>query len=75
MPRRGDLRERLLGAAISFEMKGLDGGPFRGAGSGDEIGNNELMEIATGQSSCFQYLRAGDQDGLLQSVACGIGPH
>jgi hypothetical protein len=65
----------LLRAAISFEMRRLDGRPFRGAGSGDEISNNELMEIATGESLCFQYLRIEDQDGLLQSVACGIGPH
>jgi len=60
----------LVRAAISFEMKRLGGGPFRGAGSGDEISNNELMEIATGQSLCFQYLRVEDQNGLLQSVAC-----
>ncbi len=41
----------------------------------DEIVNNSLMEIATGESSRFQCLELDDEIGLLQSVGCRLATH
>jgi hypothetical protein len=48
MPKPGELRVSALCAAMSFKSKKIDERQFRGAGYGDEILNNALMEIATG---------------------------
>jgi hypothetical protein len=56
-------------------MNWIDERWFSGAGSCDEISNNELMEIATAQSSCFQHLVVGDEGERLESVTCGLAEH
>jgi hypothetical protein len=66
------LRVSPLRAAISCEIKGIDERRFHGADDCDEIVNNALMEIATGQSLCLQRLEWNDEVALLQSVACGV---
>ena len=71
MPRGGELRISPLQAAISSETKGIDERHFHGAGNCDEIVNNALMEIATGQSLCLQGLEADDENDGLQSMAYG----
>ncbi len=75
MPTRGGLRASALRAAISCEMSRIDERQFRGVDHCDEIVNNALMEIATGQSSCFQCLEGEDAIDLLQSVGCGLATH
>jgi hypothetical protein len=68
MPTRGGLRASALRAAISCEMMRIDGRQVHDADGCDEIVNNALMEIATGQSSCFQCLEAKVEGGDLESV-------
>jgi hypothetical protein len=69
VPRPGDIP---LLVTNWFEMKGIDGREFDGAGYCDEIVNNGLMEIATGERPCFQCLEGNNELDLLQSVACGM---
>jgi len=64
-----------LQAAISCEIKGIDARRFQGAGYCDEIANSALMEIATGQSSCFHCLEAEVEGGGLESVTYAKGAH
>jgi len=75
MPRRGEVRASALQAAISREMRRIDGRQVRGADRCDEIGNNALMENATGQSSCFQCLEVEVDRGGLESVTYAKRTH
>jgi len=75
MPRRGELLASAQQAPISREIKGINKKEIDGAAYCDEIVNNALMEIATGQSSCFQCLELDDEIGLLQSVGCRLATH
>ena len=68
MPGRGELLASAQQAPISREIKGINKKEIDGAGYCDEIVNNALMEIATGQSSCFQCLEAKVEGGDLESV-------
>ena len=71
MPTRGELQVSTRLAAISCEMKEVDGSQFHGASNCDEIVNSALMEIATGQNSCLQCLEVADGNDGLESVTCG----
>jgi hypothetical protein len=53
MPKGGESGVSWLIAAISREMMGIDDTKFHGLKYCDEIVHSALMEIATGQSSCF----------------------
>ena len=71
MPKRGELRVSPLRAAISCEIKGIDERQFHGTGFCDEIVNNALMEIATGQSFVFAVSGGDDENGGVESAAYG----
>lgn len=68
MPRRRELLASALLATISCGMSRIDDGQVRDAGHCDEIVNNALMKIATGQSSCFQCLEVDVEGCGLESV-------
>jgi hypothetical protein len=53
MPKGSESGVSRLIAAISREMRGIDDKKLRGLKYCDEIVHSALMEIATGQSSCF----------------------
>src|ERR1035438_5857251 len=72
VPGRDDLRGRLSRAGISCEMNWIHEKQSPGASVGDGISNSELIEIATAQSSCFQYFAVGTEDGGLESVTCKL---
>jgi hypothetical protein len=71
MPKCGELRVSALRAAISCEIKGIDERQFYGADNCDEIVNNALMEIATGQSLHSQCLEGDDENGGVESAVYG----
>jgi hypothetical protein len=75
MPRRGELRAGAPLAAICCGISRIDEKQLRGADRCDEIGNNALMENATGQSSCFQCLEVEVDRGGLESVTYAKRTH
>jgi hypothetical protein len=75
MPTRGELQVSALRAPIPYEMNRIDERQFCAAGYCDEIVNNPLMEIATGESLCLQCFEQNNENDGLESVTYVTNPH